>query len=194
MNRKGKMVALSVVAVLCLVGCGNIENAHDSSSQSIEILKTSESTVPASSVVVQEPATEEASAEKSEGSAEEKGDLDIARMLADAEQEATILENKLAGDASLTQAAMNDLSYEIYMVWDDLLNELWGILKECLGPEDMDKLLQEQRAWITEKEAEVKAAGKEYGGGSMAALASNLKAAELTQARVAVLAEYLQEK
>lgn len=168
--KKSGILVLSIAAVLCLAGCGDTEK-KSSDDISIGILESMEDSGPEASV-----------------------GPDVAGMLDEAEQEAALLEKKLAEDASLTQADMNELSNEIYMVWDDLLNELWGILKERLEPDDMEKLLQEQRAWITEKEAEVKAAGEEYGGGSMAVLAANQKAAELTQARVSVLAEYLQEK
>ena len=55
----------------------------------------------------------------------------------------------------------------------------------------MDSLLQEQRAWITEKEAEVKEAGEAVGGGSMAPLVANQRAAQITRKRVYELASYL---
>lgn len=56
------------------------------------------------------------------------------------------------------------------MVWDNLLNELWSVLQDNLSPEIMDGLLTEQREWIAEKEAEVKKAAAEVGGGSMASM------------------------
>ena len=100
-------------------------------------------------------------------------------------------EKKLLEDASLTQMDMNTLASEMYQVWDDLLNELWGILKETLDEDVMEDLLQEQRAWITNKEAEVKQAGDAVSGGSMAPLVANQKAAEITKERVYELAAYL---
>lgn len=161
-----KFVTMFVIASLCLGGCGTIKTEQQNTTESSETVETTtESTV--------------------------KIEVDVDGMLEAAEQEAAVLEKKLSEDASLKQSDMNILSSEIYVIWDDLLNELWGILKENLDQETMDKLLQEQRAWIVDKEAAVKEAGAQFAGGSMAPLAANQKAAELTKARVQVLAEYL---
>ena len=56
----------------------------------------------------------------------------------------------------------------------------------------MNNLLEEQRMWIQTKEEEIKNAGNEFAGGSMATLASNQKAAELTKIRVYELSTYLE--
>ena len=113
------------------------------------------------------------------------------KLLADAEKEAAALEKKLAEDASLNQADMNELSNEIYVVWDNVLNELWGILKDTQDEDTMNDLLKEQREWIDMKEKEAQKAGEEFAGGSMQALVVNQKAAELTKVRVYELADYL---
>ena len=169
MKRKinGKFVTALMIASLCTSGCGAIETVTTESSKPAEITTTESN---------------------------EKLGIDVDGMLEAADQEAALLEKKLAEDATLTQSDMNALSQEIYIIWDDLLNELWGLLKENLDQKTMDKLLQEQRTWIADKEAEVKQAGAEFAGGSMAALAANQKAAELTKERVYVLAEYLRGK
>ena len=161
-----KFVIMLVRISLCLGACGiNDSNPKDDLMGS-EILVTTETAVQISTEVLP--------------------------MLEEAEQEVALLEKKLTEDASLTQLDMNNLSYEMNMIWDDLLNEFWSVLKDSLDQETMDKLLQEQRTWIAEKEAKVKEAGANYAGGSIAALISNQKAAELTRARVYVLAEYFQ--
>jgi len=186
MNVNRKLVVMLVTASLCLGGCGRVENDHKDNSVNNEIIVTTEKSEQESSATIQEPSSEELESLETE----EKIDIDVNSMLEATEQEAALLQKKLTEDASLTQRDMNELSYEIYMIWDDLLNELWGVLKEHLDQEAMDKLLQDQRAWITQKEAEVKSAGEKYAGGSMAALVSNQKAAELTRSRVYFLAEY----
>ena len=117
-------------------------------------------------------------------------EIDVQGMLDAAEQDATALHKKLTEDPSLKQADMNALSQDIYQIWDDLLNELWEVLKDTLDEKTMQNLLEEQRAWITTKEAEVKKAGEAYAGGSMAPLVSNQKAAELTKKRVYELVTY----
>lgn len=40
-----------------------------------------------------------------------------------------------------------------YNKWDDLLNEIWGVLKQQLPKNQMDELLKIQRQWIKDKEA-----------------------------------------
>lgn len=91
----------------------------------------------------------------------------------------------------LTQADMNEKSRELYELWDDALNYLWGELKNCLSEEEFAKLLAEQRIWITEKEKAVEEAGKEFEGGSMYALVVNGEAAKITEERAYELYELL---
>ena len=86
---------------------------------------------------------------------------------------------------------MNITSAELYTVWDDAINTVWGILKESLSESDFNTLLNAQISWIGQKEAAVQQAAAENAGGSIAVLNANLKAAELTKERVYVLAEYL---
>ncbi len=111
--------------------------------------------------------------------------------IAETEETAAELEDFLQ-NAALTQAELNVTAGQIYQAWDDTLNDIWGILKENLDAASMKRLTEEQLAWIAEKEAAAEAAGAEYEGGSMTAMAVNLKAAELTRERVYELAEYLQ--
>jgi uncharacterized protein YecT (DUF1311 family) len=177
-----------VIASLCLGGCGTIKTEQQNTTESSESVEsvTTESSETTETVTTESSETVGITTESTV-----EPEVDVDGMLEAAEQAAAVLEKKLSEDASLKQSDMNILSGEIYVIWDDLLNELWGILKENLDQETMDKLLQEQRAWIVDKEAAVKEAGAQFAGGSMAPLAANQKAAELTKARVQVLAEYL---
>ena len=108
-----------------------------------------------------------------------------------AESEAARLYERLVTDSTLTQADMNDLSYEMYRVWDDLLNEIWQQLATVLPADSMQKLTEEERQWITEKEDAVHRAAAVYGGGSLAGSSANQKAAALTRQRVYYLAGLL---
>lgn len=114
---------------------------------------------------------------------------EIEQELQNAEEKAAELEQKLQN--AQAQADLNVISEEIFTVWDDALNAVWGILKENLDAEFMKKLTEEERTWIAEKEAAVKEAGAEVEGGSMYAMVVNGKAAKLTRERVYELAEYL---
>ena len=111
--------------------------------------------------------------------------------IAAAAEEAASLEEALQNEP-LDQMEMNETAGAIYTIWDDLLNDIWGMLQEELDDETMAKLKEEQLDWIVWKEDVVEAAGAEVEGGSMYPLVTNLKAAELTEERVYVLAEYLQ--
>lgn len=84
----------------------------------------------------------------------------------------------------LNQAEMNQKSQELYVLWDDALNDLWAKLQDHLPEDEFDELLDEQIQWIEDKESAVEDAGKDFEGGSIYPLITNAKAAELTEARV----------
>lgn len=90
-----------------------------------------------------------------------------------------------------TQSNLNINSSELANLWDAELNFLWKRLVKELNAEQKKKLLAQQRAWIKRKEADIKATGAEYEGGSIQPLIYNSRTAELTRARVYVLAKYL---
>ena len=118
---------------------------------------------------------------------EETSDIDA--ELTETESKAAELQGRI--DSALTQEDINILSGELYRLWDDELNSIWGRLKAILPADTMEQLTDEEIAWIEEKEAAVAAAGREAAGGSMQPMLENLKGSELTKARVYVLAEYL---
>ena len=172
MKKMNSKIAIVVTATaLCLTGCGE-DSTSVTESSTIEESLSGEATVETENTTVQT-------------------DYDVQSVLEEAESEAAALQKKLEEDPTLNQADMNTLSMEIYQIWDDVLNDLWKNLKATLDEETMDDLLQEQRAWIKEKEAEVQQAGAEFGGGSMAPLVANQRAAEITRTRVYELASYL---
>ena len=116
----------------------------------------------------------------------------IEDMIAASEEWALTISASLEHD-TLTQADMNVKAMELYENWDAALNTLWSELKERLSEDEFNVLLEEQRVWIADKEAAVKEAGKEVEGGSLYALVVNMKAAEITEARVYELYEMLKE-
>lgn len=111
--------------------------------------------------------------------------------LAEAEALHAKLQDRIINDASLSQADMNDLAGQQYTLWDTLLNELWAELTHTLPQVQMQQLLQEERAWIRWKEHSLALVSDYYGGGSLSILATDLRAAKLTQDRVYELAEIL---
>ena len=177
-----KIIIIAMIAVLCLYGCG-VESPNQEAQEHSEASATDAS-------ATETLATDVSATDVLENVAAQT-DFDVEKALEEAEIEASALQKKLQEDSSLTQADMNTISYEIYQVWDVVLNDLWNSLELTLDEATMDSLLQEQRAWITEKESEVKQAAEEVKGGSMAPLAANQRAAKLTRTRVYELASYL---
>lgn len=64
--------------------------------------------------------------------------------------------------ADMVQAASTE-----FKRWDDLLNDIWAVLKAEMNEKDFEKLLDEQLSWIKNKEDLALAAAKEMEGGSM---------------------------
>ena len=120
----------------------------------------------------------------------ESGGSSLDEELSAIEAEAKTIEKRLEKE-SLSQKEMNELSRELYELWDDQLNLFWKRLKSELSESEMAALTKEERAWITDKESQMEAAGADYEGGSMQAMVIYQKGAELTKARVYELAEYL---
>lgn len=119
------------------------------------------------------------------------GNSEIDAELAGIKAQSDEIDDKLTNDSSLTQGDMNQLSAQMYKLWDDELNSIWERLKDKLDDDTMSKLTEDERNWIADKEAKVKAAGADAEGGSLQPLLENSEAAELTQARVYYLAQYL---
>lgn len=112
----------------------------------------------------------------------------IAMEISCAEEQEKEIEKKQK--EATTQMEMNLTAAEMYQMWDDTLNHVWGLLEENLNEADMEALRNEEREWITFKDAEVQAAGQECGGGSIQPSIEASVAAELTKARVYELAGY----
>lgn len=126
--------------------------------------------------------------EKREASAEEFSmDMELEQI----EEKAAELEAQL-GSGLLSQLDLNRISGELYMLWDDELNSIWGRLKKLLPEDEMEQLTTEELEWIKEKESSVADAGTEMEGGSMQPLLENSEAARLTRIRVYELADYLE--
>ena len=115
---------------------------------------------------------------------------DISSELQEIESQAAAIENRLKTEP-LDQSTMNLLSAQLYKLWDDELNSVWGRLKTTLDSAAMDKLTQEEKKWISNKENAIEQAGLEYDGGTMRPMVENQTGADLTKQRVYELSQYL---
>ncbi len=93
--------------------------------------------------------------------------------------------------ADLNQAELNEQSLLLYQIWDSALNQIWGVLRQTLDENVMDALIIEEREWIAYKEQSVADAAAEVGGGSIAPMIADQRAAALTKNRVYELMDYL---
>lgn len=115
---------------------------------------------------------------------------ELLAVFAAVEADAAALELRLQSPTA-TQADLNQISGELFRLWDELLNREWAVLKGLLPAETMARLTAEQLEWIAAKEAAVEKAGAEVAGGSMYPLVVNQTAANLTRERVYALTAYL---
>lgn len=110
--------------------------------------------------------------------------------IADVENQAGQIRSAL--DEAVTQREMTAKAGELYTLWDDALNYLWAELEKLMPEDEFSLLLEEQLAWIAQKEEAVAESGKQFEGGSAYSMAVSLQAAQITEERVYVLYELLQ--
>lgn len=97
------------------------------------------------------------------------------------------LETERSENQNMSQADLNGISQLQYEAWDKAMNTVWGILKETLSAEEMEKLTREQLQWIGEKEAAAEKAVADAGGSSMAISAYGETAELWTRQRLEIL-------
>lgn len=88
---------------------------------------------------------------------------------------------------SKTMVGLEEQEAERYKDWDVVLNEIYGVLEEQLSTEQMDKLREEQRDWVNQRDEVAKEASLEYKGGSTESLEYVATQASLTRDRCYVL-------
>ena len=81
------------------------------------------------------------------------------------------------------QATLNIESYNVYIKWDELLNEVYDHLSSTMPEIEFKALEADEIDWIAEKEAAIDEAAAGYEGGSMESLIRNNTAIAYTQQR-----------
>ncbi|WP_026672664.1 lysozyme inhibitor LprI family protein [Alkalihalobacterium bogoriense] len=96
-------------------------------------------------------------------------------------------------EPGVTMAELEEQEEERYRKWDEELNKIYGVLKEQLKPEEMDKLREEQREWIIYRDNTAKESSLKYEGGSTETLEYIATQATLTRERCyELVAKYMQ--
>jgi len=86
-------------------------------------------------------------------------------------------------EVKTTMVEMVEQQAERGKTWDKELNEIYGVLKEQLSTEEMDKLREEQRNWIKRRDEITKEVSLKYEGGTMESLEFLATIASLTRER-----------
>ena len=79
--------------------------------------------------------------------------------------------------------ALKKVENDRWEMWDELLNEVYGVLKEQLTTEEMDQLKKEQRNWIKYRDDTSLEASLKYKGGTQEHLEYVAVLANLTEER-----------
>lgn len=96
---------------------------------------------------------------------------------------------KGAYDTATTTNDMYQEACKEYKQWDDVLNEIYGVLKSQLSASDMKKLQSEEIQWIKDRDDKAKKDAEEMAGGTMEKVLFEGSLANSTKERCYVLVE-----
>jgi uncharacterized protein YecT (DUF1311 family) len=91
--------------------------------------------------------------------------------------------------AAETTVEMANIADDSYSIADNCLNELWNLVKYNTDEARFQEILEEQRAWLTERDAAAEQSMEE--AGSMASVEGPLTKANMTMERCETLVNYL---
>lgn len=191
--KKSILLWLLVVAILAAGCTGRVSDAQQTTAATTENT-TAAATADTQAEVETTAAPETTIPEETQAQQTEPVDTNDELDEYMASLEAQAADIKAALEQAQSQSEMNQKAHELYVLWDDALNELWGKLQDSLPEDEFDELLDEQIQWIEDKENAVEEAGKEVEGGSMYPLITNSKAAEITEERVYEFYELLKQQ
>ena len=77
--------------------------------------------------------------------------------------------------------ALKKVEDDRWELWDELLNDIYGALKEQLSPEEMDLLRENQRQWLKDRDEQALEASLKFKGGTQEHLEYVAVLANLTE-------------
>lgn len=191
--KKSILLWLLAVAILAAGCTGRVSDTQQTTAATTENT-TAAATADTQAEVETTAAPETTSPEETQAQQTEPADTNDELDEYMASLEAQAADIKAALEQAQSQSEMNQKAHELYVLWDDALNELWGKLQDSLPEDEFDELLDEQIQWIEDKENAVEEAGKEVEGGSMYPLITNSEAAGITEERVYEFYELLKQQ
>ncbi|OCA87803.1 hypothetical protein A8F94_08140 [Bacillus sp. FJAT-27225] len=209
------LIGLATLALGILAACSN--STEESKAQSDKPSETTSSSQDASSDSTNMDSIDEASTESSsakdgntkihkqadsasKGSKEEnssKSDVPVSKKPQLTKDEYLKKLNEMEeedrhSEVGETTVELEKQEAERYKKWDKELNEIYAVLKEQLSPEQMDKVREEQRNWVKERDETAKESSLKYKGGTYEALEYVATQASLTRERCyALVAKYM---
>ncbi|MFJ8064611.1 lysozyme inhibitor LprI family protein [Psychrobacillus sp. NPDC096426] len=177
-NRKFLMAMLTVVLVI-LAACGN---SSDESSATLDNRSQNNN----STQNTNEDSIKNASKKDNNNTKNTEVNLkgEYLKKLNDTKNESEKLE---ATDSSTF--ALKKVENDRWEIWDELLNEIYGVLKEQLPPQEMDQLREEQRNWIKYRDDSALEASLKFKGGTLEHLEYVAVLSSLTEERCFELVE-----
>lgn len=92
-------------------------------------------------------------------------------------------ETEEIGDEDIPWVEVRGQAVEKYELWDDKLNEIYGVLKQQLSTTEMEAVKQEEIQWIKNRDAAVKQVEIEEGPGTEAPYAMTMTKLDMTRDR-----------
>lgn len=190
-NKRNYLMVMFTVILVILAACGN--TSEESSMKSINESPDNSSTQHDDTLNKDENKTGNPSEETDTSANSNDGNLSttrdgVSRVNENNKEEYLEKLNDMEqadkhAEAKTTTADMEEQEKDRYEKWDKASNEIYGVLKEQLSTEQMDKLREEQRNWVEHRDEAAKEASLEYEGGSMESLEYVATQASLTRER-----------
>lgn len=199
--RKGGLFSkvLLIAFVLLLTSCDDGTKNTDDTSADQEENQTLEETEQETQVRSEKT---ESSAKDEMGAEESNQETPIEENTTETSEQQSMLKDRYlekikearaeAADLEPTDSstyALKKVENDRWNIWDDLLNETYQALEEQLPSEEMDRLRDKQREWITYRDNSALEASEKYKGGTQEHLEYVSVLANLTEERCIELVE-----
>lgn len=90
-------------------------------------------------------------------------------------------------ETAITQRDLNQESYNVYVKWQDLLEEIYAYFYTVMSPDEYTDLMENDTEWRAEREKAIEAEGALWEGGSGAPMAMNSLGTSYTRDRCNLL-------
>ncbi|KMJ60036.1 hypothetical protein AB685_04135 [Bacillus sp. LL01] len=186
-NRKILMVMLTV-GLFILAACGNstdqsgaIQNTNDDFSNEVSTEKALNNASTETDIEDKNETNEEVDTSLNVPANEKESTTNKEKYLQQLDDTKKETEELESTDSSTY--ALKKVESDRWELWDEFLNEIYGVLEEQLPSEEMDQLREEQRNWIKYRDDSALEASLKFKGGTQEHLEYVAVLANLTEER-----------